>query len=102
MDKDSKNGCFGVVLKCIRITQNLAVKELAEIMDVNSSYICDVEAGRRRPSLSMFYKFSEGLNVPLSKIVEWEEKAKSQNLTYQQILTLAVRYCVENGKELQR
>lgn len=82
--KDSSK--LGKVLRLLRIAQDLSVKELAEKMEISSTYICDVESSRKRPSLDMLKKYSDALNVETSTILYFVEQNEKTNYNYQELL----------------
>lgn len=56
-------------LKKIRKSQNLTIKELAEISGVSIGYICHLEKGtRKNPSRSVMEKIAKALGEPIIKI----------------------------------
>jgi transcriptional regulator with XRE-family HTH domain len=60
-------------LKLIRIYHNLSQKSLAEKLEMSTSHICDVENGKKSPSLEMLGKYSKFFNIPLSSIMLFSE-----------------------------
>lgn len=77
---------IGNVLKSLRIIRDLTVKELAEKMDLASSYICDVESNRKRPSLDMLERYSKALEVNRSTLLFFDEQGKQHNYNHQKML----------------
>ena len=51
--------------------------------------------------INMLKEFSKAYQVPLSKIMEWEEKAREENLTFPEILVLCANYEAEKLKQQQ-
>lgn len=49
--------------------------------------------------INMLREFLKAYQVPLSKIMEWEEKAKEENLTFPEILVLCASYEAEKLKQ---
>ncbi len=60
-------------LKLIRIYHNLSQKSLAEKLEMSTSHICEVENGKKSPSLEMLGKYSKFFNIPLSNIMLFSE-----------------------------
>lgn len=77
---------LGYVLKLLRIANNMSVKELAEKMGVSSTYITEVEASNRNPSLNTLTKYSEALGVSKSTILYFDEEGSQINYNYQSLL----------------
>ena len=88
---------LGLILRCIRIAQEKSVKDVALGMDMAPAYICDIEQGRKNPSLAKLKEFAKYFEFPASKIIEIEEKAKEEDLQYPKVLLLCVEYeCMKN------
>lgn len=87
---------LGLVLRCIRIAQEKVVKDVAQGVDVSSTYITEVENGNKTPSYDMLKKFAKYFEFPASKIIQIEENAIEEDLEYANILLLCVEY--ECGK----
>ena len=83
---------LGQVLKSIRTAQDKKVKEVADDLGSTSSLVCDIENGRKNVTINMLSRFSQIYQVPASKILEWDEKAKRDNLSYPEILLFCVQY----------
>lgn len=77
---------IGYVLKLLRIAKDMSIKELASIMKVSSSYICEIESGVKKPSLNMISKYSEALGVSKSTIMYFDERGGSIGYNYQHLL----------------
>ncbi|MGG2085475.1 helix-turn-helix transcriptional regulator [Priestia aryabhattai] len=68
---------FGIVVRKLRISQNVTQEELAEKTELHRTYISEVERGERNVSLITINKISSSLNVELSQLfllVESEEE----------------------------
>ena len=77
---------LGQVLKCIRISQGRKPKEVADELKISITRVCDIEAGRKNVTLNSLETFATFYQLPASKILEWEEQAKSKSMCYQEIL----------------
>ena len=62
-----KKKTFGELIRAERTKRNIALKELAERIDVCSPYICDIEYGRRVPSVDAFRSIVKAL-IPVHHI----------------------------------
>lgn len=81
MDTDVKTkSSRGKILRLFRIARDMSIKELAEKMQVSSSYISDVERGVRNPSMETCKKYSDAFGVLLSVIIFYGKRDRT--LTY--------------------
>lgn len=83
--KKKKSG-LGNVLKLLRIAKEMSTKELAEKMNVSSTYISEVESNNKNPSLEMLTKYSEALDVKKSTILYFDEVGEKNCYNYQKLL----------------
>lgn len=56
---------FGAVVKRKRKEKKISQEKLAELVDLQRTYISEVERGKRNVSLINIYRISEGLGIPL-------------------------------------
>tara|TARA_R110001599_G_scaffold1889_1_gene9497 strand:- start:29661 stop:29897 length:237 start_codon:yes stop_codon:yes gene_type:complete len=66
--KQQLQNIFGEVLHKARMEKNLKQAELAEICDMDDTYISDLERGKYMPSLFTVLKLSKGLGLSLSEL----------------------------------
>lgn len=92
---------IGYILKLFRIANNLVVKDLAEMMGVSSTYITEIEAGNKNPSLSTLDKFSKAFNINKSIIVYFDEVKEKYNYDYQIILLKILEIYVNDINPLE-
>lgn len=50
-------------IKQIRKEQNMRQKELAEKAEISPQFLCDIEHGRRKPSIDTAIKLAEALDI---------------------------------------
>ncbi|MEZ8288906.1 helix-turn-helix domain-containing protein [Vibrio sp. 10N.237.312.B06] len=62
---------FGMHLKKIRLDNSLSQEKLAELSDLDRTYISSVERGQRNISLVNICKLATALNIPRSKLLEF-------------------------------
>jgi transcriptional regulator with XRE-family HTH domain len=55
---------YGKALRIARAMAGLQQKELADLARLNSSHVCLIELGRRRPSVEALEKLCRALGVP--------------------------------------
>ena len=67
------NELFGIRVREQRIALNLSQEKLANIADIDRTYLPDIENGKRNVSLAVAEKIEKALNVPLTKLLETHE-----------------------------
>lgn len=67
------NELFGIRVREQRIALNLSQEKLANIADIDRTYLPDIENGKRNVSLAVAEKIAKVLNVPLTKLLETHE-----------------------------
>lgn len=77
---------MGNILRALRIAQDISVKELSEKMGISATYICDVEANRKHPSVETLEKYSAALGVKVSTLFYFKERRSSERYDFQQLL----------------
>ena len=70
---------FAVVLKQHRKSAGLSQEKLAELCELERTYISFLERGLRKPSLNMTFRFAEVFGVKASELVEEVEIAILNN-----------------------
>ena len=63
----------GHIIKLIRTADGLGQGDLAEKLNVSRTYLCQIENGRKQPSLSFLKQFSSQFSVPLPLLVVGEQ-----------------------------
>ena len=63
------NELFGIRVREQRIALNLSQEKLANIADIDRTYLPDIENGKRNVSLAVAEKIAKALNVPLTKLL---------------------------------
>lgn len=69
---------FGKRLKKIRISRNLSQEELAFQCNMQASHIGQIERGQKNPTLDTLIKISNGLNMPLTELLDFETDLEDQ------------------------
>jgi transcriptional regulator with XRE-family HTH domain len=65
---------FGEILKQLRVEKGISQEHLAELADVDRTYISLLERGLRQPTISMLFKLAKALKTSPSKILIKLEK----------------------------
>jgi transcriptional regulator with XRE-family HTH domain len=63
------NEHLGRALKLVRSYHDLSQIELAEKLDISRSYLSEIEAGRKTPSMDILSEYSRQFAVPLSTLL---------------------------------
>ena len=61
---------FGRVLKALRTSQDMGLRELAKKAKVPPGYLAELEAGKKNPSLDVLKKLAKALGVPVTELLE--------------------------------
>lgn len=61
---------LGQQIKNIRQEQNLSQKQLAQLVQISPSYLCDVEKGRCNCSIRVLKRISLVLNVEIAELLK--------------------------------
>lgn len=70
---------FGQKLKSIRLNKKLSQEEFAFQCNMQASHIGQLERGQKSPTLDTLNKISDGLNMPLTGLLDFDEKDKQEN-----------------------
>lgn len=62
-EKDFGRPTFGEVLEAWRLSDGLSLKEMAGKLSISASSLCDLEKGRRIPSIARVRKIANVLGV---------------------------------------
>lgn len=65
---------FGIRLKALRIQRNLSQEELAFQCNMQASHIGQLERGQKNPTLETLQKISNGLDIPLTELLDFDAK----------------------------
>jgi transcriptional regulator with XRE-family HTH domain len=66
---------FGVEVKRRREEQGLSQEQLAELADIDRTYISMIERGKRNPTLEVAERIAVALDMKLSELIKRAEKA---------------------------
>ncbi len=91
---------LNVVLRCFRIVKNVSITQMAKEIGISGAYISDIELGNKTPTINMLKKFANFFDVPTSKVLEIQEMAEKNNLSFQEVLFMCVKYEIEEKTQL--
>ncbi|MBL1263878.1 helix-turn-helix domain-containing protein [Candidatus Methylomicrobium oryzae] len=60
-------------IKLIRQYHNLNQAQLASKLSISTSYLSEIESGKKEPSLDILQKYADFFKVPLSSLVVFSE-----------------------------
>lgn len=66
-------------LKLVRQYHRLTQAELAKKLNLSKSFISELEAGNRKPSIDVLEKYAENFKLPLSSLMLFSEQVNSDN-----------------------
>ena len=64
----------GLNIHRIRKSQKLSIDRTAELAGISKSMLGQIERGLVNPTISVLYKLSQGLHVPLEQLIEYTEE----------------------------
>lgn len=65
---------FGKKIRALRTEKGMTQEEMAERADFSRSYYTEIETGKRNVSLLNLYKLAKALEIPLSRLVNFDEE----------------------------
>ena len=68
-------------LKLVRQYHNINQTQLASKLSISTSYLSELESGKKEPSIEILQRYAQHFNVPLSSLVVFSETLEgSQNI----------------------
>jgi transcriptional regulator with XRE-family HTH domain len=67
---------LGEALRLIRVYHDLKQKQVAERLDISTSYLSEIEKGHKTPSLELIQRYSDIFGLPVSSILFFAESVK--------------------------
>ena len=61
---------LGMRIRYLRKKANLTIEDLAFECDINKNYLCDLENGRRNPTLKVLEKLANGFGITISGLTQ--------------------------------
>ena len=65
-----------------RLKKHLTQEQLAELTELSVSYVCEIENGRKNPSLKTLKKITAVLDIPLSSVFSEDFSHKDKSAFY--------------------
>lgn len=85
---------IGNILRYARICNDLTVKQVADKIGTRSSYVCDLESGRKGYTLKALDKFADCYDIEVSKILEFDE-LEDTGKNRKEMLKVLLEYYIE-------
>lgn len=67
---------LGEALRLIRVYHDLKQKEAADLLGVSTSYLSEIENGRKVPTLEIVQRYSDKFALPVSSIMFFAESVE--------------------------
>ncbi len=68
-------------LKMLRIFNGLSQAALADSLGLSRSYVCEIESGKKKPTLEILNKYSKAFDTPVSSLMLFSEKMESEKFS---------------------
>lgn len=68
-------------LKLLRASHDFTQKELAQKLRISASHLCEIESGKKTPSLALLEHYGQVFQVPVSSILFLAENFDCQPQT---------------------
>lgn len=67
---------LGEALRLIRVYHDLKQKQVAELLEVSTSYLSEIEKGHKTPTLDIVQRYSDKFGIPVSSIMFFAESVE--------------------------
>lgn len=71
---------IGQRIKKLRRSKGFSQERLAEIMGISPKYLSNIERGKENPTLDMFIKLANALNVEVAEVFNYSYEQSSKEL----------------------
>lgn len=65
---------LGAALRSLRVFHDLSQTDAAVKLEISKSYLSEVEAGKKEPTLALLSRYAEVFSVPLSSVLFFAEQ----------------------------
>lgn len=66
-------------LRLIRVFNDLKQNQVAEKLNLSTTYISEIESGQKMPRMDVIKKYSEVFDIPISSIIFFSEQLSKKN-----------------------
>ena len=70
---------LGAALRSLRVFHDLSQTDAAGKLEISKSYLSEVEAGKKEPTLALLSRYAEVFSVPLSSVLFFSEQMGKGN-----------------------
>lgn len=70
---------FQYVLKRFRLAKGLVQEELAERIGVATSFVGQMETGKKCPNINMLFRIARALDIPAAELIQALEEEARKN-----------------------
>lgn len=84
-----KRPTINEALRLLRLYCRYSQAEMAQILGVTQSLISDIEGARKNVSMDLLEKYSEAVNIPMSKLLFFAEEIDGQPIARRGQLIIA-------------
>lgn len=64
---------INTILKAIRKFNRMTQEQVSDKLDLSRSYLCEIENGKKKPTLELIYKYSEVFGIKPYLILQFSE-----------------------------
>ena len=93
---------LGRRLQRLRRLRGLTQEQLAERIDINPKYLSSVERGEENPTLDLFLRLAEGLQVELPALFQYAQEGESRARLRQHVERLVADLSEEELRRVVR
>ena len=93
---------LGRRLQRLRRVRGLTQEQLAERIDINPKYLSSVERGAENPTLDLFLRLAEGLQVELPALFQYAQEGESRERLRQHVERLIADLSEEELRRVVR
>lgn len=72
---------IGEALRLVRVYHDIKQTQLSYDLSISSSYLSEIESGKKPPTLELLKKYSDKFNIPVSSVLFFSENIEQAKLT---------------------
>ncbi|MES1977282.1 MAG: helix-turn-helix transcriptional regulator [Pseudomonadota bacterium] len=76
-------------LRLIRIYHDLTQTQLSFELGISNSFLCEIESGKKAPSLELLAKYAKRFDIPVSSLLFFSENLEKSKVTEKIRLSVA-------------
>lgn len=71
-----------LALTLMRVAEGLTQEDLAKALNVSKSYICEIEKGKKMPSLDLIESYAQHFQIQVSAVFRFAERLETDHLCF--------------------